>query len=572
MNNISGFSNALLTTTQFSTSDSTSGSDLAAPDQQSDAFGDVLAGLSQKSDTQPGSSSGPNSGGWTARSDLYSGGDGALNEGNSFGDGRNPSEAGADEISAHAHTLSQNPARSSLSSGKLADSNGQLISLYGTQPKAGSQPPGLPASAGAPGRSLSGSAIGSAAAPLISGHVSAEDGGDIPASSAAPTNPASENLSKIVSKSGAQPPAIPQPPAKPQESVRTPPLLGNQRQVATAGANTSKPLRPDSLASAVIASTIQHRTQTAASSSPSPTASADRRRRAEADSGQTPAAANADSQMGAAAMAMAAVAPVAPFAASNIGSPPFNAAPSHGLPGANIDPAKAILTALDAEPAHEDHEHPAVPIKVDAVSHTTHFAPVAWLSPSQQVVNVVSSALSSDSTAASEDRALASPITTSSASLNSLTATSQPSSSSLKTLDLQLDPEDLGAVTIRLNLSATGLTVEVQASQIGTADLLEKDKRALTDGLSNAGYAVSGVEIGFAPASGTATGFTDQGLAQNSSGQSLGSDSQGNGGSQTQDGSTGDSFSRQNPKQDSHGTAETARSAAQRPAGSSLYI
>ncbi len=557
MNNISGFSNALLTTSQLPTSDPTSGSDPAASDQQSDAFGDVLAGLAQQGDNQQASSRAPNGNGWKALGgDMFpSGSNGSLDQGNSFGAGGSLSEA-TDEKSAQTRALHQNPAQLSLSSGKLANSEAPSNSPYGAQMKAGNPAlPGKSASAdpGAQVRLLSGMAIGSAAASLISRQVSV---------SGAPT-PTSKNPGDIVSKSGAPSSAVSQPPARiPAKVQAQPALLANQwQQAAEAGANIGKPGRPDSLASSAASGIGERATQSGASSSPT---SADRRRRVESDTGQTPAGPNPDAQMVGAAMAMAAVIPAVPFAAS---SPGLQASPAstHGLPGVNVDPAKAALAALDAEPAHEDHEHSA-PIKVDAVSHTTHFTPVAWLSPSQQVVNAVSSTLPLESTAEVEGG------TSTPADFNSLAETTRASSASLKTLDLQLDPQDLGAVSIRLNLSATGLTVEVQASQIGTADLLEKDRRALTDGLNGAGYTVSGVEISFAPSSGAATGFTDQGLARNSSGQSLGSDSQGNGGSQTQDGGTSDSFSRQNPKQDGHGTPEAARSAAQRSAGSGLYI
>ena len=424
--------------------------------------------------------------------------------------------------------------------------------------------PGLPASANTGGqvRSLSGMAIGSVAASLISRQAGAEDSADIPASVSGSTNLASKNTGDIMSKSGAQSLTAPQPPAKTPTNVQAPALPASQRQqAAEAGANTGKPGPQDSLASSVASGIGERATQTVASSSPT---SADRRRRVESDNGQTPAGPNPDAQMAGAA-AMAAMIPAVPFVASSPGSQASSVS-AHGLPGVNVDPAKAALAALDAEPAHEDHEHSAAPIKVDAISHTTHFAPVAWLSPSQQVLNAVSSTLPLESTAEAEGGA------STPADLNNLAETARPSSASLKTLDLQLDPQDLGAVSIRLNLSATGLTVEVQASQVATADLLEKDKRSLTDGLNDAGYTVSGVEISFAPSSGAATGFTDQGLAQNSSGQSLDSDSQGNRGSQTQDGGTSDSFSRQNPKQDGHGTPETTRLAAQRSAGSGLYI
>jgi flagellar hook-length control protein FliK len=555
MNNISGFSNAFIANTQFSTSDPANGSDPAASDEQSNAFGDMLAGLSQRGDNQQASSSAPNTSAWKALGgDMFlGGGSGASNQDNSSSAG----ESTADEKSAQTRVLRQNPAQSD---GKLANSEAQLTSPYGAQMKGGNS---TFLSTGAQTRTLSGATLGGAAASFISRHAGAEDDADFPAP-AGPTNPTGKNPGVVVIKSSAQPPAVPQPAAKTPANVQAPALLASQQQAAAAAANTGKSVRPDSPGSLTASGIGEGATQTAASSSP---ASTDRRRRAESDAGQTPAAPNVDAQTAGAAMAMAAVVPAAPFAASNSGSQ-ASAASAHGLPGANVDPAKATLAALDAQP-EEDHEHLAAPIKVDAVSHTTHFAPVAWLSPSQQVINAVNSTLPPESASEVEGGATNS---TPSVDLNSLAATARPSSSSLKTLDLQLDPQDLGAVSIRLNLSATGLTVEVQASQAATADLLEKDRRALTDGLNGAGYAVSGVEISFAPSNGAATGFTDQGLAQNSSGQSLGSDSQGNGGSQTQDGGASDSFSRQNSKQDGHGTPEMARSAAQRSAGSGLYI
>jgi flagellar hook-length control protein FliK len=572
MNNISGFSNAFLANTQFSTSDPATGSDPAASDEQSNAFGDVLAGLSQRGDNQQTSSSAPNASGWRGLGgDMFSGGgNGSSDQDNSFGAGGSLSEATTDEKSAQTRAFRQNSAQS-LSDGKLANNEAQLIPPYSAQMKGGNSAlSGLatPLNAGAQMRSSSGAAIGDAAASLISRQAGAEDDADIPASPVGSTSPTSKNPNNIVSKSSAQPAAAPQPPAKTPANVQVPALLASQQRqaAAAAGANTAKSERPDSPSSLMAPDIGEGSTQTAASSSP---ASTDRRRHAESDT-QTPAAPNVDAQTAGAAMAMAAVVPAVPFAVSNPGSQ-ASAASAHGLPGANVDPAKATLAGLDAETTEEDHEHLAAPIKVDAVSHTTHFAPVAWLSPSQQVVNAVSSALPPESASEVEGGASTPTNSASSVDLNTLAATARPSSSSLKTLDLQLDPQDLGAVSIRLNLSATGLTVEVQASQVATADLLEKDRRALTDGLNGAGYAVSGVEISFAPSSGTATGFTDQGLGQNSSGQSLGSDSQGNGGSQTQDGAS-DSFSRQNSKQDGHGTPEMARSAAQRSAGSGLYI
>jgi chemotaxis protein MotD len=258
---------------------------------------------------------------------------------------------------------------------------------------------------------------------------------------------------------------------------------------------------------------------------------------------------------------------VAPFA----NAPSAPAAPSPSQPRgavASIDPGVAHnLSTQDRDPVDSTSDEPA-PIKVDVVAQATHFAPMVSLSPVQQIVDATSSVLTSpmqtsqDSTASSSVAA--------SASLNSLLATAQPSAPSIKTLDLQLEPPTLGTVSIKLNLSADGLAVEVQANQSTTVDLLQKDKQSLTQGLSGAGYTVSGVDISLAPANHAAAGFADQGAQQGSSGLPSG-DAQGNGGSQTQNGGGHDS-SRQQQRQSAYETPEAPRPAAQRSTGSGLYI
>jgi len=75
----------------------------------------------------------------------------------------------------------------------------------------------------------------------------------------------------------------------------------------------------------------------------------------------------------------------------------------------------------------------------------------------------------------------------------------QPSAASVKTLNLQLQPETLGQMTIKLNLSDNGLAVQLEAANQQTAELLGKDKQALTQGLSNSGYSVASLEVTVAP-------------------------------------------------------------------------
>ncbi len=152
-------------------------------------------------------------------------------------------------------------------------------------------------------------------------------------------------------------------------------------------------------------------------------------------------------------------------------------------------------------------------------------------------------------------------------------AAAQPSSSAVKTLDLQLEPADLGTVNLKLNLSDGGLEVEVQASQSSTRDLLEKDKQELTNRLTDTGYTVTGVDISLTASSSTASSFADQSAAgQSSSSQTSGGSGQGSSGSQAQDGGANNSSQRQSQRQSGNETYETAWSAPRRAAGTGLYL
>ena len=81
-------------------------------------------------------------------------------------------------------------------------------------------------------------------------------------------------------------------------------------------------------------------------------------------------------------------------------------------------------------------------------------------------------------------------------------------------------------MNVKLNLSDSGLQVEVQASQSTTRDLLEKDKQEITDRLADTGYTVASVDISLAASSSTANSFADQSATgQGSSGQTSGGSS-----------------------------------------------
>lgn len=74
------------------------------------------------------------------------------------------------------------------------------------------------------------------------------------------------------------------------------------------------------------------------------------------------------------------------------------------------------------------------------------------------------------------------------------------SMSSVQTLRLQLDPETLGKVTVRMRLSGTRLDLEVEADELETVRLIGKDKGLLSGKLRSAGYALDGLVIKLADA------------------------------------------------------------------------
>lgn len=256
--------------------------------------------------------------------------------------------------------------------------------------------------------------------------------------------------------------------------------------------------------------------------------------------------------------------------------------------GASIQPtvATAPTTLMQAEsdadilaplsPHHgfagDSSETSVRNMKIDVVSQATHFAPVARLSPTQQIIAAIVPFLGAQGLSPQQASVEAGPDVEASASppapqmVMSTTHFAQPA---LKTLDLTLEPADLGSVSVRLSLSSDGLAVEVQASQPATAGLMDKDKKSLSDALASAGYNVTGVDIRFAPTpSGTDAG---QNASQSPAGQSFGG-SQGNAGSQPQNGGAQGQPSRQYQQQNNNDPFEQVRPGARRSGGGGLYI
>ncbi len=144
-------------------------------------------------------------------------------------------------------------------------------------------------------------------------------------------------------------------------------------------------------------------------------------------------------------------------------------------------------------------------MNITALSTATHFAPVTRLSPVQQVSDALAATLpslfgpkNSSAVASAADLSNEAGIT-GSVTADALAQAAQPSATSVKTLNLQLQPDTLGQVTIKLNLSDSGLAVQLEAANRQTADLIDKDKQALAQGLNNSGYSVASLEVTVVP-------------------------------------------------------------------------
>ena len=117
-------------------------------------------------------------------------------------------------------------------------------------------------------------------------------------------------------------------------------------------------------------------------------------------------------------------------------------------------------------------------------------------------------------------------------SLSANLDTSAQAAGPVKVLNLQLEPPSLGSVTISLNLSSGGLSVQMAASQASTVSLIERDKNSLSDQLRDLGYSIAGVAVTLGAHQGAAIA-NDGSAAQGQAGQNL---SQNNGQAMSSDG------------------------------------
>lgn len=114
--------------------------------------------------------------------------------------------------------------------------------------------------------------------------------------------------------------------------------------------------------------------------------------------------------------------------------------------------------------------------KVTVVQQETHLPPVPQFSATQQVANAVVSELKG------------SPAPAASAAADLVGAPSNAPDQPLKILTVNLEPPDLGNVTVRLRLVGTEVSVQLAAQRKDTSTMLDQQRDQIRDLMQSAGY------------------------------------------------------------------------------------
>ena len=144
----------------------------------------------------------------------------------------------------------------------------------------------------------------------------------------------------------------------------------------------------------------------------------------------------------------------------------------------------------------------------------------------------------------------------------------QSFASPVKVIHIQLQPEGLGAVSIRLSVKDQSLQVSLEADRGETAGLIQRERDTLSTLLRSAGYLIDGVDVRTAgPGGATAPPMDGQGgLQMQGGGQSRGSLGDGRPqGTGSHDDRTGSGFGNRR-----NGEEEQARNSGGR--GGGLYV
>lgn len=126
--------------------------------------------------------------------------------------------------------------------------------------------------------------------------------------------------------------------------------------------------------------------------------------------------------------------------------------------------------------------------KLEVLDAQTHFPPVVGLSPIDQIAGWVVAELGQapvDARKAKPDPAVPKGIVA-----DAIRAGSQAALSCIKSLTVQLEPDDLGVVTIRMRLSGTTLGLDLEAEDVETTRLIGRGRQQLAEKLRASGFSI----------------------------------------------------------------------------------
>jgi flagellar hook-length control protein FliK len=147
-------------------------------------------------------------------------------------------------------------------------------------------------------------------------------------------------------------------------------------------------------------------------------------------------------------------------------------------------PPKSIARTSEADAGLGRSREAITPdVKVTTIRQETHFAPMMRASPAIQIADAVANGLA-DLETESATRSTFDP-----------TAAKSGSTAPLRVLQVQLQPVELGTVTISMSLKADVLELHLDAARADTADMLRRDREVLSDLLRQAGYDVDSVSV-----------------------------------------------------------------------------
>lgn len=201
----------------------------------------------------------------------------------------------------------------------------------------------------------------------------------------------------------------------------------------------------------------------------------------------TDAKAMADAARSAAASSTVAPSTVARSTADASGPRPQSAAATlQAMPEESDVQSKAMPAATsgfeavtaNVERAAKSAGRDALPetTKVTVVQQETHLPPVPQFSATQQVANAVVSELKG------------SPAPAASAAADLVGAQSNAPDQPLRILTVNLEPPDLGNVTVRLRLVGTEVSVQLAAQRKDTSTMLDQQRDQIRDLMQSAGY------------------------------------------------------------------------------------